>query len=541
MISNYNKFFKEKQMRDILNLLENILNEASRGLLYRTPGDEFFQGSLENPAAVMTFKKAEYYPAEPGKIENPEKFANVVSQTEQVFPGIIWTNRQPKIGGFAVLTFDGPQKGQESYYGRFFGEIKADMAGQWKNDAIPGGWQLKKASSLKGSYFKLKPSDLFPPNSTFDSPQDILAAMQENPRVQNLIPGMQQLVNGKQLPVFDGTKSMETAVRDDLGETIGPIALIQGMVTSSGAEAARKDILGAKGTWAGSQINFPASKTNGLIDSYIYTVAGIEVGLSSKGDQGATASIKNVADGIKIAETQGNTKLLKKYQDQIKVINDVASSSAKAFPLTQSVIRNYVTQGQAELILDMTKTGIKDLNQTKISAGDRKVFLNLMKDIAPTDNPRYNVGFHILASLARRVVADINKDPKFGEACLTFLNISPIIQLHMQTKTTGEDVAVAGFTSKYPPNFNGTVALDASKVYYATGVNGRCTFAYNGGGDGDDKLLPGSKPEQPKKAKTSVDNLDTVTQQRSGVKASAGGVEKDKKFSKKALGRDYQR
>jgi hypothetical protein len=531
-------------MRDILNLFDSILVEASRGLLYRAPGDEFFQGSLENPTAVMSFERADYYPTDPGKFADPEQFAQAVTQAEKAFPGIVWTNRQPKTGGFAVLTFNGPNQGQKSYYGRFFAEIKPDMAGQWKNDAIPGGWQLKKASSLKGSYFKLKPSDLFPPNSTFASPQDILAAMEQNPKIQNLIPGMQMLVNNKKLPVFVGAKSMETAVRDDLGETIGPIALVQGMVTSTGAEAARKDILGPKGSWAGSQINFPASKTNGLVDSYIYTTEGIEVGLSSKGDAGATASIKNVADGIKIAQAQGNTKLLNKYQDQIKVIDNVANSSAKAFPLDQGVIRKYITKDQAELITDMTKTGIKDLGQVKISSSDRKVFQDLMKDIAPTDNPRYNVGFHILASLARRVVADINKDPKFGEACLTFLNISPIIQLHMQTKTSGDDVAVTGFTSKYPPNFKGTVALDASKVYYATGVNGRCTFAYNGGGDGDDKLLPGkgsTPPAQPKKAKTSAADLDTVAQQSSGLKASAGGVEKPKRFSKAALGRDYQK
>jgi hypothetical protein len=533
-------------MRDILNLFDSILVEASRGLLYRSPGDEFFQGSLENPTAVMSFEKAEYYPSEPGRIENPDEFVQAVAQAEKVYPGIEWTNRQPKTGGFAVLTFNGPRKGQKSYYGRFFGEIKADMAGQWKNDAIPGGWQLKKASSLKGSYFKLKPSDLFPPNSTFDSPSDILEAMQANPKIQNLIPGMEMLVNNQQLPTFVGTKSMETAVRDDLGETIGPIALVQGMVTSTGAEAARKDILGPKGSWSGSRINFPASKTNGLVDSYIYTTEGIEVGLSSKGDQGATASIKNVADGIKIAQAQNNNKLLKKYQDQIKVINDVAGASAKAFPLIQGQARNYITDSQAQLIMDMMKTGVKNLDQVKISGQDRRVFEDLMKDIAPTANPRYNVGFHILASLARRVVADINKDPKFGEACLTFLNISPIIQLHMQTKTAGEDVTVTGFTSKYPPNFNGTVALDASKVYYATGVNGRCTFAYNGGGDGDDKLLPGDQPEQqpaqPKRAKTSTVDLDTVTQAGSDITARAGGIDPAKKLgSEKTLGRKRQK
>jgi len=90
------------------------------------------------------------------------------------------------------------------------------------------------------------------------------------------------------------------------------------------------------------------------------------------------------------------------------------------------------------------------------------------------------------------------------------------------------------------------VALDASKVYYATGVNGRCTFAYNGGGDGDDKLLPGDQPEQqpaqPKRAKTSTVDLDTVTQAGSDITARAGGIDPAKKLgSEKTLGRKRQK
>jgi hypothetical protein len=44
---------------------------------------------------------------------------------------------------------------------------------------------------------------------------------------------------------------------------------------------------------------------------------------------------------------------------------------------------------------------------------------------------------------------------------------------------------VTGFTSKYPPDFKGTVGLDATKVYAATGTIGRVSFSYNGGGDKD--------------------------------------------------------
>jgi hypothetical protein len=108
--------------------------------------------------------------------------------------------------------------------------------------------------------------------------------------------------------------------------------------------------------------------------------------------------------------------------------------------------------------------------------------------------------------LARKVVTEINKDPKFGEACLKFLNISPLVQLHLKSKIVGNDVVVTGFESKYPPNFKGTVGLDASKVYAATGTNGRVNFAYNGGGNTDTDVPVDVEP-----AKTSTDDLDAET------------------------------
>jgi hypothetical protein len=94
------------------------------------------------------------------------------------------------------------------------------------------------------------------------------------------------------------------------------------------------------------------------------------------------------------------------------------------------------------------------------------------------NKPAYSLGYHILAGLARRVVNIINQDPEFGRACLTFINMSPIIQLHLQSQVNGDDVAVTGFTSKYPPNFEGSILLGAGKSYYSTGVNGRCAFGY---------------------------------------------------------------
>jgi hypothetical protein len=370
------------------------------------------------------------------------------------------------------------------------------MTGFWKNSELPGGWQLNKTASLKGSYYKLKPSDIFPPESTFDTPEACVAELAKNPKknpaVPKIMPGMEQLLAG-QFPVFEDVGDMASAVRDDLGETIGPIALVQGMNMGAGAEAARTDILGPDGSYAGSKINFPASKINGLVDSYLFHPSGIEIGISSKGENGATASIKNIADGVNRAREKDLTELLDQYADQIKVIEEVGKLASKDFPLVLGIRQGLIDKTTAETIRKMIDTNAQTINDVPMDATTMGTINKLMSEYKPKPNPRYNAGYHTLAILARHVVTNINKDPKFGEAALKFLNIAPIIQLHLNSSDKGGNLAVTGFTSKYPPDFKGTVGLDASKVYAATGTNGRVTFAYNGGGNTDTDVEPSSE------------------------------------------------
>lgn len=515
--------------------------EKARGLLYRDKGDQFFQGSKDNPTAELTFDKVEYFPGQPGSYSSYDEMAAAGQDLHQQYGEIIWSNRPTQASkAFAILTFDGPRAGQKTHFGRFFNDIKADMSGLWKNNELPGGWQLNKAVSLKGAYYRLKPVDLFPPNSTFDTPAACVDAFAANPKnnpaVPKLVPGMEQLVAG-QLPTFNRVGDMVTAIRDDLGETIGPIALIQGMITSSGAEAARKDILGPKGSYAGSAINFPATKNNGLVDSYLLHPNGQEIGISSKGEKGASASAKNIADGVAVAQEKGMTKLLKDYADQVETILEVGKLSSLDFPLVYGQRMGLITEGQADLVRTLVKKGAKSLAEVPMNATDRKALEGIMGRYNPKPNPRYNVGYHVVASLARDVSAEINKDPKFGEACLKFLNISPIIQLHLLGKQSGDDYTVTGFSSKYPPDFRGTVGLDATKVYSATGIIGRISFSYNGGGDRDTDVMATSpvEPGEPDQ------DLEKVATQRSSVTARAKGATARSPGDEKTLGRKRRR
>ena len=529
-------------MRDLLYKLDQILLEKARGLLYRSVGDSFFQGNRDNPTAEIAFKGVKYFPKMPGAYANYDEMSQVLQDIAVEYPNIQWFNKPTRANrAFAILEFDGPAAGQTTYFGRFFNEIKPDMSGFWKNSELPGGWQLNKSVSLKGAYYRLKPADLFEANSTFATPQDCVKALAANPKnnpaVPKVIPGMKTLLRGK-LPTFENVGDMVSAIRDDLGETIGPIALVQGMITSQGAEAARKDILGAQGTFTGSAINFPAAKNNGLVDSYLIHPSGVEIGISSKGEKGASASAKNIADGVAAAREKGMNKLLRTYADQVKVIEEVGRLSSVDFPLVMGERQGLITQQQAAIVKNLIQQGVTDITQYKMSSGDRKALQTLMSDYKPKPNPRYNVGYHILSSLARKVAANINQDPKFGEAALKFLNVSPIIQLHLNGTERGGNYTVTGFNSKYPPDFRGTVGLDASKVYAATGIVGRVSFSYNGGGDTDTDVMPA--PQTP--AVTTAD-LDRITDRPrlTGPGAKAARAQRAPRDTPDVLGREKRR
>jgi hypothetical protein len=307
-----------------------------------------------------------------------------------------------------------------------------------------------------------------------------------------------------EFPKFENAGDKATAIRDDLGETIGPVALIQGMDVGTGAEAAKRDLLSG-GDWSGSSVNFPSEKNYGLVDSYIVTPGGVEVGISSKGEKGATASVKNIADGIKHVKTKGTPeqkKLLDTYSRQVDIIDSIGNSSAIEFPIRYGIENEMISSGTGRYIIQLIKAGAKSLDgfppEDRSNSSADEVMSLVQSKGADTKKENYNIGYHALAALAQQVARKINGDPEFGEACLKFLNSSPVIQLHMYIKTNKDDsVDVTKFVSKYPPNFQGTVALDPSKNYSGTMAGGRMSFAYHGkdAGLGDEEPAGPSEKE----------------------------------------------
>jgi hypothetical protein len=277
------------------------------------------------------------------------------------------------------------------------------------------------------------------------------------------------IANGKMPAVFIGQKENMEAIRDHLGEIIQPIGLMSGVIKGD-AEKAAQQVLGAP--YNKCKVVWPQSKNTGLIDSYFIGPSGKTLGVSSKGDKGANASVQNIEKAIAEAPEQ----LRKKHTKALGIINAIGQATAKQGPAVLGLKLGIISEEEMTELMTYVNTPSKRARNLspKLKAYMRKI-------AADPTKTGYSVGYHILAGLAKEVCDVVNMNASFSKACLDFLNQSSIIQIYTEAKTIGEDVQITGFRSVYPPNFSGSVILTSAKTYYSSGIKGKFTFDYRKG------------------------------------------------------------
>lgn len=447
------------------------LTESSRGILFRNPGDPFV--SKANPNDVLTFVQSQYFPSHEGnsQYETPEEFVVAQKEAADQFPGIVWTNRPTNSTlAFVVITLQDAQ-GTKKYYGRFFSHIYVNMAGKWGNDGIPG-YDLNIKSSMKAKS-GLKPTDIFPTGQQFDSIISLIAEA-KNKLPPNLVGGL-AMVSQHKLPFFTNETERLAAIRDDLGETISVMALWNGMIGGD-AEAARKFLLKGR-PWSSCSITFPAGKNNGLVDSVLRPKKGVAIGISAKGGAGAKASASNIWAGVELLKSTGQQAVLDKYPEAVGVLQTIQEETAVNGPFVLGIDYNICTNADWQLVIESIKNGYKQVPNTPKWANIRKFMAHIVSK--KTDASNYNIGYHALAGLAKIIADTVNTQcPNFGEACLTFLNSSPLIQIHTDAKADPKGVQITGFRPIWPPQFSGTVQLNAGKSYSTTDAINKFAFEF---------------------------------------------------------------
>jgi hypothetical protein len=543
-LHKYNIYFKEKQMRDILNLLDSVVLTEGVGLSNRQPGDLF-----KNPEGdVIAFQNLDFFP-DSGTFNDytdAEKAITNITQSLGIAPEkIMWTNQPPKniqlggagYAGFGLATFVDQATNQPYYLGRWFKNISPNRAqNNFAHEYIPGGFKFaSKAGAKENTGYK--PSEVltqFQNNTPETIMEQIVAKFGEN---SDETVAAATFMQATKFPVSfpKGTINF-TAFRDYFCEMLQPVALVMNKPIKGNAGEAATIFFGPGSGYGDASISFNQGVTGGLYDSLLVSPEGKQIKLSSKGKSGANASVVNLLRSIEeLQVAPKGKKLLEKHKNVVDILKTIDKDGHTNAPLNLAVEYKMLTPKQAEEIRNLKGYGPKD--EIPFLKSDKDLY-RLYYSRTPKDWSKVIPLEHMLSVVAYRMADYINENTNFGQAASEILNHSALVQMYTEATESADTISITGFRAVYPSETITGVMLDASKAYMSTQGKGNFTFKIlkNGAKESDLDPVDNQADEPVAPAKTTAQDLDAVTQQRSNVTANT-----EKLGSEKALGRKRQR
>jgi hypothetical protein len=440
-----------------------FISEA-KGVFGRKKGDTY----VNDNGQTATFNRAEMYPdTKPNNAYKDHATALKAVERIQTRTGkeITWVNQdKPTNNAFAIMFMD-TEEGDVMLWGRWYRVVPANVISSWANNELPQGW-LWSSKTAEKSRSGMTPQDLIKSENKFTSADELLQTIESNGASPEIMEGLRMVAAGAKVAVFKGLADKLTSVRDHLGEIITPLALMSGIIKDSNSVNAQNDIL--KTSYSSCAVWFPQNKNNNLVDSEFVAPDGHTLGVSTKGDKGAKASVKNIYDAMIDPK---NAALKKKYKHAVSIIETIANEGQKIGPLVLGERMGIIDSYLKEEILHHIDS--KTNKPGKMSQNAKKLFIAFG---SKGDSPGYNIGLVLLANCAKSVAKKLNEDTKFQEACRAFLNQASIIQVYTDAKVVGGDVHITGFRTVYPPKFEGRVMIDAGKNYTSTAIKGKFSF-----------------------------------------------------------------
>ena len=489
-------FFAKYSMRDLLDLLDRLVLPLVEGvgLANRKPGEKF----KNHVGDIVTFQGLEFYP-ESGRFATPEELqagVDAMLTSKQIDAAQVhWVNAPNKsVGAFSIASFTG-ETGTPYYLGRWAGANSPNRAqNKFAHDDIPGGFKYQSGAGLKENT-GYKPSEIltqFKDNTPDSILQQIVAKFGQGS--DEAVAAQTFISSDIPCKIPKGNMNPD-AFRDYFCEMLQPIALVMGKnVTGNAAEAA--SIFFGVGGYADCTISFNTNTIGGLYDSLLVNPDGRQIKLSSKGKNGASASVTNLLKSVEeLANTENGKQLLKKHQEVIEILNIINRDGHFGAPLTLAVKYGIIDSVEAAQIPKLRDLGPKDpiVGEDILSPKLEKLYTNRKskdpKRVIPLE--------HMTASIAYNVADYVNKKTNFGQAASEILNNAALVQVYTNTSVSADSITITKMEAVYPSQTVTGVYLDASKVYFSTGGKGNFTFTIMKNGATEKDVNPMDPVEEP--------------------------------------------
>jgi len=462
-------------MRDLLDLLDRVALPLAEGvgLANRKPGEKFKNAVGD----IVTFQNLEFYPNS-GRFGTPDELQAGVDAmlADKNVPAtqIHWVNTPNKsAGAFSIATFTG-EDGTPYYLGRWAGATSANRTqNKFAHDEIPGDFKYQSRVGQKENS-GLKPSEWLTQFQD-NTPDSILSQAQQHFGADSDEANALEIFINSDIPCTVPRGNMNPdAFRDYFAEVLQPIALVTGKRVGGNAEEAA-DIFFGEGGYGECTISFNSNTIGGLYDSLLVNPEGKQIKLSSKGKDGASASVTNLLKSVnELSVTPKGQKLLTTHKDAIELLNIIQQDGHFGAPLTLGVKYGIISPEEAAQIPQLKQLGPTD---QIVGAGILSPHLEELYNRRKSSDPKRVIPLeHMTASIAYNVADYVNKNTNFGKAASEILNNAALVQMYTYTSHTDKTITISKLEAKYPSDTVSGVYLDASKVYYSTGGKGNFTF-----------------------------------------------------------------
>jgi len=456
-------------------IVESKILGESKGFFGREAGDKFTHqdGREYSIVQVVAFPDAQQ-----GAFETPQERDEMIAKFQEEHGGaeIEWVNApRNNMLAFGIAQLDDAD-GNHVFWGKYMQRTAFDMMGAWANKQTPPGWALQTKGAQKNAA-GYDPQHLIRTENRFNGIDAIINTVTQNAddQVKEVFKeALQNLAQGRGEVVFPAMYEQQAAIRDYFGEIMQPVALMGGVIKGQAEDARQQLADGAE--WRDCEVMWPMSMNAALCDSFMIAPNGAQIGISSKGGQGAAASAKNLHDAVKKAQKNGND-----------IVNEggVAEFAAK---LVTVIAENNQYQGPIEVGKMLGIDGIDDELDAEIKRyiEEGKSDLeglspNAQKIAEPfafkLETKGFNTGYALLSAVSKTCAKVVNAEDTFSKGAIALLNQSDIIQLYTKMGKKGDDAVLGEFKAVYPPTFSGKVLLEGGKNYYSSRVGGKMAFA----------------------------------------------------------------
>jgi hypothetical protein len=527
-------------MRDLLNLIDQLLVEASGGMSKRWLESQqspiYFLDSQGNKYTIQNLVLLpDQAPAAPVEQLGAE-LDTAIQQLGFKQSNITFVNRMPAKQAAGVLIVMQDQNKKLYPYFKFASKRDMDNLGihwspadfeketglAWQQTRMSGSGANRQEQVI--SRIELKPKFSVPTNTPM-SISDVPAKSKQTLLANDIEPDLanklqELLVNtlaGNKTPVA-GLEPYQRDIQVDYGEVATPLGLVAGKFVGGSFNKVNSDLLQPLGVnWnTASQVFYPEAGNEPLYDSQIMWANGEKLRISNKaegkGGAASTTSILEIIDRYGDRFSADDMALLEpdgKYGKFITALRTIVRAKSFEGPVRLAQEFEFINDADAESALQNLNAKTNDINlltpRLREIVQDKTIF------DAKTQLPDYKVSYHAVASLARMVVKHLNADIALTTEFFKFmLSRANLVQVNQFAAKDSGGVAYTRFDVIWPPVFTGKIKFSASDFQSNKKPTSRLAFSV-GNERGTNTPDVDQSTQEPAAAAVSVDALNDKT------------------------------